>query len=104
MLEVGNGKMTTTEYRAHFALWALMNAPLLAGNDLRKVLPANFDVLRNAEVIALDQDRRGVQARVLSNEDGHWVFAKPLANGDVAVALFNETTSSATGRGAAVGW
>jgi len=38
---------------------------------------------------------RGVQARVLSNQDGHWVFAKPLADGDVAIALFNETTSSA---------
>jgi alpha-galactosidase len=96
MLEVGNGGMTTGEYRSHFSLWAMMAAPLLIGADLRKVSPANFDVLRNAEVIALDQDRRGVQARVLSNQDGHWVFAKPLSNGDVAVALFNETTSSAT--------
>ncbi|WP_410668640.1 NPCBM/NEW2 domain-containing protein [Amycolatopsis sp. cmx-4-68] len=96
MLEVGNGGMTTEEYRSHFSLWAMMAAPLLIGADLRKVSPANFDVLRNAEVIALDQDRRGVQAKVLSNQDGHWVFAKPLADGDVAVALFNETTSSAT--------
>ncbi len=96
MLEVGNGGMTTEEYRAHFSLWAMMAAPLLIGADLRKVSPENFDVLRNAEVIALDQDRRGVQARVVSNQDGHWVFAKPLAGGDVAVALFNETTSSAT--------
>nr|WP_167455005.1 NPCBM/NEW2 domain-containing protein [Amycolatopsis kentuckyensis] len=95
MLEVGNGGMTTEEYRSHFSLWAMMAAPLLIGADLRKVSPANFDVLRNTEVIALDQDRRGVQARVLSNQDGHWVFAKPLADGDVAIALFNETTSSA---------
>jgi alpha-galactosidase len=96
MLEVGNGGMTTEEYRSHFSLWAMMAAPLLIGADLRKVSPANFDVLRNAEVIALDQDRRGVQARVLSKQDGHWVFAKPLANGDVAVALFNETSANAT--------
>ncbi|WP_410616202.1 NPCBM/NEW2 domain-containing protein [Amycolatopsis sp. lyj-109] len=96
MLEVGNGGMTTEEYRSHFSLWAMMAAPLLIGADLRKVSEANFDVLRNAEVIALDQDRRGVQARVLSNQDGHWVFAKPLAGGDVAIALFNETTSSAS--------
>ncbi|MGW3999278.1 NPCBM/NEW2 domain-containing protein [Amycolatopsis sp. NPDC004772] len=96
MLEVGNGGMTTEEYRSHFSLWAMMAAPLLIGADLRKVSAANFDVLRNTEVIALDQDRRGVQARVLSNQDGRWVFAKPLANGDVAIALFNETTSSAT--------
>ncbi|MGV9365879.1 NPCBM/NEW2 domain-containing protein [Amycolatopsis sp. NPDC003731] len=96
MLEVGNGGMTTEEYRSHFSLWAMMAAPLLIGADLRKVSAANFDVLRNTEVIALDQDRRGVQARVLSNQDGHWVFAKPLDGGDVAIALFNETTSSAT--------
>ncbi|WIX87640.1 NPCBM/NEW2 domain-containing protein [Amycolatopsis sp. DG1A-15b] len=96
MLEVGNGGMTTEEYRSHFSLWAMMAAPLLIGADLRKVSAANFDVLRNAEVIALDQDRRGVQARVLSNQDGHWVFAKPLDGGDVAIALFNETTSGAT--------
>src|SRR4051812_4711353 len=95
MLEVGNGGMTTEEYKSHFSLWAMMAAPLLIGADLRKVSPENFDVLRNAEVIALDQDRRGVQARVLSNQDGHWVFAKPLDGGDVAIALFNETTSSA---------
>ncbi|MGW5748785.1 NPCBM/NEW2 domain-containing protein [Amycolatopsis sp. NPDC003861] len=96
MLEVGNGGMTTEEYRSHFSLWAMMAAPLLIGADLRKVSAANFDVLRNTEVIALDQDRHGVQARVLSNQDGRWVFAKPLADGDVAIALFNETTSSAT--------
>ncbi|MGW4524318.1 NPCBM/NEW2 domain-containing protein [Amycolatopsis sp. NPDC004378] len=96
MLEVGNGGMTTVEYRSHFSLWAMMAAPLLIGADLRKVSPENFDVLRNAEVIALDQDRRGVQARVLSNQDGRWVFAKPLQNGDVAVALFNETSANAT--------
>ncbi|WP_155549009.1 NPCBM/NEW2 domain-containing protein [Amycolatopsis camponoti] len=96
MLEVGNGGMTTEEYRSHFSLWAMMAAPLLIGADLRKVSPENFDVLRNAEVIALDQDRRGVQARLLSKQDGHWVFAKPLANGDVAVALFNETSANAT--------
>ncbi|MDX3195506.1 NPCBM/NEW2 domain-containing protein [Streptomyces sp. MN03-5084-2B] len=95
MLEVGNGGMTTEEYRSHFSLWAMMAAPLLIGADLRKVSPENFDVLRNAEVIALDQDRRGVQARVVSNQDGHWVFAKPLDGGDVAIALFNETSSGA---------
>jgi alpha-galactosidase len=96
MLEVGNGGMTTEEYRSHFSLWAMMAAPLLIGADLRKVSPENFDVLRTTEVIALDQDRRGAQATVLSNQDGHWVFAKPLAGGDVAVALFNETSAAAT--------
>ena len=96
MLEVGNGGMTTEEYKSHFSLWSIMAAPLLIGSDLRKVSPENFDVLRNAEVIAIDQDTKGVQGKVLSNQDGHWIFAKPLSNGDVAVALFNQTSANAT--------
>ncbi|WP_037315764.1 NPCBM/NEW2 domain-containing protein [Amycolatopsis orientalis] len=96
MLEVGNGGMTTAEYRTHFALWSMMAAPLLIGADLRKVPAEHFDILRNEEIIAIDQDRKGVQAKVLSNVDGKWVFAKPLANGDVAVALFNENSANAT--------
>ncbi|MFD1050686.1 alpha-galactosidase, partial [Kibdelosporangium lantanae] len=91
MLEVGNGGMTHTEYASHFSLWAMMAAPLLIGADLRRISPANLDILRNREIIALDQDRLGAQAQVQSNADGRWVFVKPLANGDKAVALFNET-------------
>jgi alpha-galactosidase len=96
MLEVGNGGMSETEYRSHFSLWAMMAAPLLIGADLRKISPANLDILRNKEVIAIDQDKLGVQGRVLSQVDGKWVFAKPLANGDTAVALFNESAIPTT--------
>jgi alpha-galactosidase len=96
MLEVGNGGMTDVEYRSHFSLWAIMSAPLLIGSDLRQASPATFDILLNRDVIAIDQDPLGRQARVLSNQDGLWTFAKPLANGDIAVALFNETSSAAT--------
>src|SRR2546430_4850151 len=74
----------------------MMSAPLLIGTDLRKAGQSTFDILLNQSVIAVDQDPLGVQARVLSTQDGHWVFAKPLANGDTAVALFNETSSAAT--------
>ena len=95
MLEVGNGGMTHTEYASHFSLWAMMAAPLLIGADLRKISPTNLDILRNREVIALDQDRLGVQAQVQSMVDGRWVFVKTLANGDKAVALFNETAVAA---------
>ncbi|RZQ62903.1 alpha-galactosidase [Amycolatopsis suaedae] len=95
MLEVGNGGMTTTEYRSHFGLWAMMAAPLLIGADLREISREHLDILRNREVIAIDQDKLGVQARVLSSENGLWVLAKPLAGGDVAVALFNETEANA---------
>jgi alpha-galactosidase len=95
MLEVGNGGMTDTEYHSHFSLWSMMAAPLLIGADLRKISPASLDILKNKEIIAIDQDPRGVQARATSTPDGQWVFVKPLANGDTAVALFNEGATAA---------
>ncbi|WP_031512189.1 NPCBM/NEW2 domain-containing protein [Streptomyces sp. NRRL F-5123] len=92
MLEVGNGGMTDTEYRTHFSLWSMMNAPLLIGTDLRKATPATMDILLNKEVIALDQDPLGKQASVLASTDsGTKVVVKQLANGDRAVALYNES-------------
>jgi alpha-galactosidase len=96
MLEVGNGGMTDTEYRSHFSLWAMMNAPLLIGSDLRTVGQATFDILTNRDVIALDQDTLGIQANEIANSGGRHVLTKPLENGDVAVALFNETGATAT--------
>jgi regulation of enolase protein 1 (concanavalin A-like superfamily) len=96
MLEVGNGGMTDTEYRTHFSLWAEMASPLLIGTDLRKATPATMNILENKEVIAVDQDTLGVQGSVISSDGGKDVFVKPLANGDKAVALFNETDTSQT--------
>jgi alpha-galactosidase len=93
MLEVGNGGMTDTEYRSHFSLWAEMAAPLLIGSDLRKASPETMKILTNKDVIAVDQDKLGVQGAPISTDGGRDVFAKPLANGDRAVALFNETDS-----------
>jgi alpha-galactosidase len=96
MLEVGNGGMTDTEYRSHFTLWSMMNAPLLIGADLRRVGQPTFDILTNRDVIALDQDSLGIQASEISNTGGRHVLTKPLDNGDVAVALFNESGSTQT--------
>src|SRR5439155_1666142 len=62
MLEVGNGGMTDAEYRTHFGLWALMSAPLIAGNDVRSMSDATRTILTNHEVIAVDQDPLGFQA------------------------------------------
>src|SRR5207245_2661918 len=53
MLEVGNGRMTNAEYIAHFSLWALLNAPLIAGNDLRSMSDTTKMILTNGEVIAV---------------------------------------------------
>ncbi|HZM75984.1 MAG TPA: carbohydrate-binding protein [Candidatus Limnocylindrales bacterium] len=97
MLEVGNGGMTATEYRTHFSLWAMMAAPLLIGSDLRNVSADTFTILKNTDVIAIDQDRLGRQGVVIANDGaGHVVYARALANGDRAVALSNETTTTAT--------
>ncbi len=91
MLEVGNGGMTLEEYRSHFSLWAMMAAPLIAGNDLREMSDGIREILTNAEVIAVDQDPLGVQGRVVLDRGyGAQVWAKPLADGSVAVALFNQ--------------
>jgi alpha-galactosidase len=91
MLEVGNGGMTDTEYRSHFALWAMMAAPLLIGTDLRRATPSTMDILLNRDIIAVDQDSLGVQGEPVRVDNGRYVFVKPLSNGDRAVALFNET-------------
>jgi alpha-galactosidase len=96
MLQIGNGGMTDTEYRSHFSLWAVMAAPLLAGTDLRAAAPQTMEIYLNDDVIAVDQDPLGVQGAVVSTDGTHLVFAKPLTDGDVAVALFNEGDAPAT--------
>jgi len=96
MLEVGNGGMTDTEYRTHFSLWSEMAAPLLIGSDIRSASTATLTILKNTDVIAVDQDSLGKQGTVVSSSGGLVVMAKPLANGDRAVTLTNENGSAAT--------
>lgn len=95
MLEVGNGGMSLSEYRAQFSLWAEMSAPLIAGNDLVSMSPAIQGILTNREVISVDQDPLGVQGYPVASSGGHWVLTKPLADGDRAVVLFNQTDRTA---------
>jgi alpha-galactosidase len=92
MLEIGNGNMTDEEYRTHMSLWALTAAPLLAGNDIRNMMPTIKEILMNREVIAVDQDALGKQALPVKNGDLEtWV--KPLADGSVAVGVVNMSAS-----------
>jgi len=93
MLEVGNGGMNHDEYITHMSLWVLLAAPLLAGNDLSKMTPETLDILTNKEVIAVDQDAKGVQGRRVAQEGPLEVWAKPLADGGIAVGLFNRGES-----------
>ncbi|MEU8001929.1 ricin-type beta-trefoil lectin domain protein [Catellatospora sp. NPDC049111] len=96
MMEVGRGGMTDTEMRSHFALWAVMASPLIAGNDLRSMSGATQTILKNANLIAINQDSLGLQATQVSHDGTRRVLAKRLANGDVAVALFNQGSSTTT--------
>ena len=89
MLEVGNGGMTITEYRSHFSLWAILAAPLMAGNDLRSMTPEVKEILTNREVIAVDQDPLGIQGRRVKRDGDREVWSRQLADGGRAVVLFN---------------
>jgi alpha-galactosidase len=94
MLEVGNGGMTTEEYRTHFSLWAELAAPLMAGNDLNVMSSDTKTILTNTEVIAVDQDALGKQGdRIVKNGDLE-VWSRPLANGGRAVILLNRGASA----------
>jgi alpha-galactosidase len=95
MLEVGNGTLTAEEQYTHITLWSMLAAPLLIGTDLTKLTPFGMNTLTNDEVIAVDQDPLGVQAKRISKDGGLEVWARPLADGSTAVALFNRGTSSA---------
>lgn len=91
MLEVGNGGMTTAEYRTQFSLWCEMAAPLLAGNDLSQTDAAMLAILTNARAVAINQDPLGRQASILSRTSSRLVLAKELADGSVAITMTNKT-------------
>lgn len=99
MLEVGNGKLTYEENKSHFTLWAMMAAPLILGNDIRAFIKEDgsvdtdnkiYKILTNREVIALDQDKRGIQCKRVKTNALTDVLVKPLENNEVAVCFFNK--------------
>ncbi|MEP6788771.1 MAG: glycoside hydrolase family 27 protein, partial [Acidobacteriota bacterium] len=90
MLEVGNG-MTVSEDRAHFSLWAMLAAPLIAGNDVRKMSADTREIFTNKDVVAIGQDALGLPAYPALAEDGLEIWVKPLANEAFAVCFLNRT-------------
>ena len=88
MLEVGNG-MPVNEDRAHFTMWCMLSAPLILGNDIRNMSKGTTDIVLNKEVIALDQDKLGVQALKFSTEGDLEFWFKPLDGGDWAFCILN---------------
>jgi alpha-galactosidase len=89
MLEIGNGGMTTDEYRTHMSLWCILAAPLVAGNNLAAMDAETQELLTNPEVIAIDQDTLGIQGHRVKQEGPIEVWSKPLKDGSSAVGLFN---------------
>ena len=89
MLEVGNGKLTLAENRAHFSMWAMLASPLLAGNDLPNMKPEIKAILTNRDVIAINQDALGRQASRVYADGEVEVWTRPLSGGAMAVAILN---------------
>ncbi len=99
MLEVGNGNLTLDENRAHFTLWCMMAAPLILGNDIRRFIDENgnsknddeiLKILTNKELIAIDQDKLGVQARRHKTNGKVDHLVKPLENNEAAYCILNK--------------
>ena len=104
MLEVGNGKLTVEENKSHFTLWAMMAAPLILGNDIRNFIKADgtvdtdnkiLEILTNKDVIAVDQDKLGIQCSRVKTNGITDVLVKPLENNEVAICFFNKGISKA---------
>ena len=89
MLEVGNGKLIAGENRAHFSMWAMLAAPLLAGNDLPNMKPEIKAILTNRDVIAIDQDKLGHEATRAYSDGEVDVWTRHLSGGAMAVAVLN---------------
>jgi alpha-galactosidase len=89
MLEVGNGKLNLAENRTHFSMWAMLAAPLLAGNDLPNMKPEIKAILTNRDVIAIDQDPLGKQGARIYSDGEVDVWSRQLSGGAVAIAVVN---------------
>ena len=96
MLEVGNGDLTRDEVRAHVTMWALLNAPLLAGNDLREMDDVTAAALLNPDVLAVDQDWAGTPGHRLGTPGDTETWTKPMSDGSTAIVLLNRRSADTT--------
>lgn len=92
MLEVGNG-MSVNEDRAHFSMWCMLDAPLIAGNDIRNMSKETKEILTNKEVLAVDQDSLGIQCFKYNSNNNVETWFKPLANGDWVMCVLNRSNA-----------
>nr|KJB31913.1 hypothetical protein B456_005G214100 [Gossypium raimondii] len=89
MLEIGNGGMTKDEYIVHFSLWAISKAPLLLGCDIRNMTQETIEIISNKEVIAVNQDSYGIQARKARMHGDEEIWVAPLSSYRTAVVILN---------------
>jgi alpha-N-acetylgalactosaminidase len=90
MLIIGASSLSQSESEVQMGMWAIFAAPLIMGNDLRKVTQWQRDILLNREVILINQDSLGIQGRRLTPKGTFEVWSRPLNNSDVAVALLSK--------------
>jgi alpha-galactosidase len=96
MLEVGNGELSYEENVAHFSIWCILAAPLMLGNDIRKMSDEVLEIITNPEAIAVNQDPLGRQGRKVRDDGDFEVWSKELQDGSRAVLLFNRSASDET--------
>ena len=96
MLEVGNSGLTYEEQKSQMTMWSIMAAPIMISSDVRKMSNETKELYLNKDMIAINQDSLGVQGHRISDVNGKQVWTKPLQNGDVAVALLNNNSSTQT--------
>lgn len=92
MLAVGNNGMPVNESRAHFTMWCMLSAPLMAGNDVRAMSEDTRLILTNKNLIAINQDKLGKQGFKIQDDGNFEIWQKPLSNGEIAICFFNRET------------
>jgi alpha-galactosidase len=98
MLEVGNGELTAEQNRAHFALWSMLAAPLMAGNDLRTMTAEVREILTAPEIVAIDQDAAGKQGRRVRSDGDLQIWSRDLGSRGCAIAALNRGDASREAR------
>ena len=96
MLEVGNKGLSYEEQRSQMTMWSIMAAPIMISSDVRNMSNETKELYLNKDMIAINQDSLGVQGHRISDKNGKQVWTKPLQNGDLAVALLNNNSSTQT--------
>lgn len=91
MLEVGNTGLTLDENITHFSMWAMLAAPLITGNDIRAMDDEILSILKNEEVIAINQDSLGNQAIRFLDMGDHEIWVKHLQNKELAICFLNRS-------------